>query len=148
MKMSGFTNKGKFQILDIALRGATPPANFKLALCTSANVPTADTNLLTDLTEIAAGNGYAAGGQAAARNSTDFDLLSEDDTLDISKLQLKDLSWTATGGSIPASGAGARYAVLTNLVGEVLFYWDLQSDRSVSDTQSLTAKDLEIQLTE
>lgn len=68
-------------------------------------------------------------------------------------VQIKDVSWTASGGSIPSSGSGARYAVLTDdnaTVGnrEVLAYWDLTSDRTVSDGQTLTLQDLEIDANE
>jgi len=62
---------------------------------------------------------------------------------------IEDVVWTATGGPIPASGNGARYAILTDDNGtqsarEVYAFWDLTSDRSVSDTQSLTLADLEL----
>lgn len=126
------------------------PTGFKVALCTSATAPGPDTNVLADLTEIAAGNGYTAGGLAVARNATDFDVNTEDDTGDIGLIEIKDLVWTAAGGSIPASGSGARYAVLLDdaATPNVIAYWDLTSDRAVSDTQTLTLQDCTLQLTE
>jgi hypothetical protein len=137
----------------MAFRNGTEPTTFYVALVTSATAPTADTNTLGDLTQIAAGNGYTSGGIAVARNSTDFDTLTEDDTNDRGDLQIKDLTWTASGGSIPGSGNGARYAVLTDDNGtvnsrEVYAYWDLTSDRSVSTGQTLTLQNLEIRLSE
>jgi hypothetical protein len=137
----------------MAFRNGTEPTTFYVALVTSAAAPTADTNTLGDLTQIAAGNGYTSGGIAVARNSTDFDTLTEDDTNDRGDLQIKDLTWTASGGSIPGSGNGARYAVLTDDNGtvnsrEVYAYWDLTSDRSVSTGQTLTLQNLEIRLSE
>lgn len=143
---SGLTNKGINNILDIVFRGATPPTNFYMALCTSATAPSADTNTFTQLTEIAAGNGYTSGGYQLSRNSTDFDSLVEDDTNDQADLLIKDVTWTASGGSIPGSGNGARYAVLLDDDGtvanrEVWAFWDLSSDRSVSDGQDLTLED-------
>jgi hypothetical protein len=68
-------------------------------------------------------------------------------------VQIKDLIWTATGGSLPTSGNGARWAVLTDAnatVGnrEVWKYWDLVSDRSVSVGQTLTLQNLEARITE
>lgn len=151
--MAGFTNRGKKILLDELFRNPTEFTNFYVALVTSAVAPTADTNTLSELTEIAAGNGYTSGGIQLARNSTDFDVSAEDDTNDLSKIQIKDLVWTASGGSLPASGSGARYAVLTDdnaTVGsrQVLGFWDLVSDRQVSAGQTLTLQDCELRLTE
>ena len=56
------TNRGKYNFLAWLFRGVTPPTNFYVALVTSATAPTADTNTFSELTEIAAGNGYTTGG--------------------------------------------------------------------------------------
>ena len=151
--MPGWTNKGKFSILDAYFRDTGAPTNFYIALVTSANAPGPDTDTLSDLTEIAAGNGYASGGYQLAKNSTDFDVLNENDADDRGEIQVKDVVWTASGGPIPASGNGARYAVLTDdnaTIGdrEVYAYWDLVSDRTVSDGQTLTLQNCELRLTE
>lgn len=151
--MAGWTNKGKFRGLEWALRNGARPTNFYLALVTSAVAPGPDINTLSELTEIAAGNGYTTGGESLTPGATDFDVLTEDDTNDRALIQIKDVVWTATGGSIPASGGGARYAVLTDdnvTVGsrEVLEYWDLVSDRTVSVGQTLTLQDCEIRINE
>ena len=152
--MAGMTNRGKKKILDYYFRRqGTLPTNFYIALVTSAQAPGPDTNLLSDLTQIAAGNGYISGGIQISPNTTDFDTMTEDDVADKGILQINDIVWTASGGALPASGNGARYAVLTDDNGtvgnrEVLFYWDLVSDRSVSSGVQLSLKDLEIQLTE
>jgi hypothetical protein len=151
--MAGFTNKFKYELLDQVLRRSTLPTNYYVALVTSAVAPAADTNTLSELTEIAAGNGYTTGGYQLTPNSTDFDVSTEDDTNDRGYIQLKDITWTASGGSIPASGSGARYAVLTDdnvTVGsrKVLLYWDLGADRSVSNGQSLTLQNCELRLNE
>jgi hypothetical protein len=147
-----FTNKGKAFLLESVFRGTALPTNYYVALVTSASAPTADTNTLSQLTEIAAGNGYTSGGISLTKNATDFDELNEDDSNDRGDMQIKDLVWTASGGSIPGSGDGARYAVLTDdnvTVGsrEVYMWWDLSSDRSVSDGQDLTLQDCEMRLT-
>jgi hypothetical protein len=149
---SGITNRGKYKLLDWVFRASTLPTNFYVALCTSAATPTVDTNTFSELTEIAAGNGYTAGGISLTKNSTDFDVLTEDDTGDLGKIQIKDLTWTASGGSLPGSGNGARWAVLTDdnaTQGNriVLAWWDLTSDRSVSVGQPLTLQDCELRLT-
>lgn len=151
--MAGWTNRGKMLILDNYFRAATPPTNFYVALVTSAAAPTADTNTLSQLTEIAAGNGYTSGGISLNRNGTDFDTLTENDTNDRGELLIKDLVWTASGGPLPASGNGARYAVLTTDEGtvgnrQVIAFWDLVSDRSVSVGQTLTLQNCELRLTE
>lgn len=151
--MAGMTNRGKYLLLGRTFRGTTIPANFYVALVTSAAAPTADTNVLGDLTQIATGNGYTDGGYQLAPGATDFDVFTEDDTNDKALIQLKDITWTASGGNLPASGGGARYAVLTddNLTvasRQVEDYWDLSADRTVSSGQSLTLQDCEIDITE
>jgi hypothetical protein len=144
-----WTNKGLYNLCNIAFRDATEPTNFYVALVTSATAPTVDTNTLSQLTEIANGQGYTTGGFQLSRNSTDFDTATEDDSADKAIIQIKDVAWTADGGNLPASGSGARYAVLLDdnaTVGsrEVWAYWDLTSDRTVSDGQALTLQNLEL----
>ncbi len=147
--MAGFTNRGKY-VINKGFFQNSLPASFKLALCTSAVTPTADTNTLSQLTEIAAGNGYTAGGYALSRNATDFDVLTEDDTNDRSYVQIKDVVWTASGGPIPASGNGARWAVLVDIEAtpQVIAYFDLTADRTVSDGQTLKLENSELRLNE
>jgi len=149
----GWTNKGKFEALNWIFRAATIPTNFYVALVTPAAAPGPDTDTLGQLTQITTGNGYTDGGYQLTPGATDFDVINEDDTNDLGKVQAKDVVWTASGGPIPASGNGARYAVLTDdnaTVGsrKVIAYWDLSSDRSVSDGQTLTLQDCELRLTE
>lgn len=151
--MAGWTNKGKYKSLGVWLRNETAPTDFKMALATSATAPTQDTNTLSQLTEIAAGNGYTSGGANIERSSTGFDVWTEDDTNDRGLVQIKDIVFTASGGPIPASGNGARYAVVTDdnvTVGsrEIYFYFDLVSDRTVSDGQTLTIQNAEARINE
>lgn len=151
--MAGWTNKGKYKALDQLFRKANIPTNLYVALVTSAVAPGADLNTLGELTQIATGNGYSDGGYQLAMNATDFDLLSEDDANDRALIRLKDIAWIAAGGSIPASGSGARYAILTDdnvTIGsrEVIAYWDLESNRTVSDGQTLALQDCELRLNE
>ncbi|RIK31151.1 MAG: hypothetical protein DCC56_02890 [Anaerolineae bacterium] len=152
--MAGMTNRGKKLLFDYYFRRqGSLPTKFYIALVTSATAPTPDTNLLSDLTQIAVGNGYADGGYEISPNTTDFDMMIEDDSNDKSILMIKDIIWTASGGALPASGNGARYAVLTTDEGtianrQVIAYWDLSLDRSVNSGVQLQLKDLEIDLTE
>ena len=151
--MPGWTNRGKMRMLGIVFNGVAAPVTFNVALVTSAVAPTADTDTLGQLTEIAPGNGYTAGGINLARNVTDFPGLTEDDVNDRGNILVRDLVWTASGGTLPASGGGARWAVLTDAnatVGsrEVWAFWDLGSDRSVSSGQTLTLDDPGLRLAE
>lgn len=147
------TNRGKKLMLDIVFRGASPPGGFKLALVTAASAPTVDTDkFASPLVEIAATNGYNAGGINLNRDSTDFDTLTEDDTNDKAILMIKDLIWTATG-TWPVSGSGARYAILTGndtaqTDRDVWAFWDLGSDRTMTAGQTFTLQNLEIDATE
>ena len=149
----GWTNKGKAAVLGWAFQGVTIPTNFYVALVTDAVAPVADTNTKTELTEIANGQGYTTGGIQLTKNDTDFDVLTEDDTGDAGLIQIRDLVWTAAAGPIPASGDGARYAVLTddNVTQgsrEIYAFWDLEEARQVSDGQTLTLQNLELRLDE
>lgn len=150
--MAGWTNRGKKVILNTYFTAdvTDEPVAFKMALVTSAAAPTQDTNVLTDLTEIAAGNGYTAGGLSIARSAVGFDVTTEDDTNDRGLVQVADVVWTATGGTLPASGNGARYAVLLDdaATPNIIAYFDLVSDRTVSDTQTLTLIDCELRINE
>ena len=151
--MAGFTNRGKYLMLGYVFRGTTLPTNFYVALVTSAVAPAQDHNTLSELTEIAAGNGYTTGGYQLTPGTTDFDVQTENDTSDLALVQIKDVIWTASGGSIPSSGGGARYAVLTDnnvTVGsrQIIAYWSLGSDRTVSSGQTLTLQNCELDLTE
>lgn len=151
--MPGWTNRGKFMALKRLHDGTALPTNYYIALLTSATAPTADTNLMSDHTQIALTNGYSDGGFQLSLNGTDFDVVTESDASDLALIRIKDVVWTAAGGPIPASGNGARYAVLTDdnatvASREIYYYWDLSSDRTISDTQTLTLQDLEIQITE
>lgn len=148
---SGVTNKGKFRILELSLSNGTEPTVLYLFLATSAATPTVDTNTKSELTEIASGNGYTAGGISLTRNSTNFPS-TEDDTNDRAEIDIPDQAWTASGGTLPASGSGARWAILTddNVTAgsrEVYAWWDLTSDRSVSSGQTLTLSNMLLRAT-
>lgn len=151
--MAGWTNRGKFLVLQEFFRNPTEITNIYIALWTSATAPTADSNTMADGTQIATGNGYTDGGFQLARNPTDFDVLTEDDTNDRGLIQVKDVAWTASGGPIPASGNGARWAVMTTDEAtvanrQIIAYFDLSSDRTVSSGQTLTLQNLELRANE
>jgi hypothetical protein len=140
-------------ILEAYFRNAGSPTTFYMALVTSATTPTADINMFSELTQITAGNGYTTGGYQLSKNATDFDVLTEDDTNDRGYIQVKDIVWTASGGGIPSAGNGARWAVLlddtvTVASREVYAYFDLSSDRQVSEGQTLSLANTELRLDE
>lgn len=149
---NGVTNRGKKLILELAFRNSGISSQFYVALITSGTTPTVDINTFSELTEIAAGNGYTSGGIAVARNSTDFDTLTEDDTNDWATALIKDLVWTASGGPIPSSGSSPSYWVLLTdevTVGnrQVIAWGDVSPTTAVvSAGQTLTISDAGVRL--
>lgn len=142
------TNRGKYNTALAMFRGGD---TFYVPLFTSGTAPTVDHNVVGDLTQIAAGNGYSDGGPSVTGNATDFDVATEDDTNDRAYVQLKDIVYTASGGPIPASGSGASYAGLSGAGATVAtrdldLVWDLGGAQSVSDGQTLTLQDCEIRI--
>lgn len=101
---------------------------WKIALTNRAPVVGTDATL-TDATEIAAGNGYTAGGNAASTTSSS-------QTAGTYKLVLASpAAWVASGGSL----GPFRYAVLydsttNNLIG----YWDYGSAVTLGVGESFT----------
>ena len=149
--MAGWTNRGKYACLNQWARAVSPATTYYMALVKTT--PDADDDTMTDLTQVALGNGYADGGLAVARTAVGFDVLTEDDGNDRALVQVKDMVWTAAGGDLPSDSVGATYAVITDDDGtvanrEVYHYGSLGGARVVSDTQTLTIQDFEIRLNE
>jgi len=152
--MAGLTNKFKYQVLNWVFEGqeANVPATFFIPLYTSTTAPNPDHNVIGDMEEAPAGNGYTAGGVEVTA-ATDFDSLTEDDSGDKATVQVVDVTWTASGGIIPGSGGDLFYAGLTDANAttasrELYAMWSLGSDRTVSDGQELTLQDCEIDINE
>jgi len=150
--MAGWTNRGKAGCLDLwANIGFAAPTDFYIALVKST--PTADTNTFTELTEIATGNGYTAGGKALTRNSTNFDI-TEDDGTDQGDLTTDaDITWTNSGGVIPSDSNGATYVVVLDDDGtpanREVFHFGSFGGAKVSGTdQDFVVQNLTISLTE
>jgi hypothetical protein len=102
----------------------------KVALTLTA--PTSSNSVFADLTEIAAGNGYTAGGTAAT-------ISSSSQSSGTYKLVLADVTFTASGGAI----ADFRYAVLyndtpTSPADPLLGFWDYGSTVSLATGESFT----------
>lgn len=153
--MPGWTNRGKQRVLQYAFRNEDVPTNYKLLLATSATAPTKLLTTTTGITEIPAGNGYTAGGATVARSTAGFDVAAVSTTIDSGTgyVQLADVVFTATtAGSIPSSGTGARWALLTTSTNagaeDVLQYFSLGSARTVGAGQSLTVQDAQVNVQE
>jgi hypothetical protein len=90
--------------------------------------PVATNSVKANLTEIAAGNGYSAGGNAAT-------LVSDGQTSGTYKLVVSQPIFTASGGSI----AQFRYAVLYNstpAAGNLIGWWDNGAEVNVTNGNS------------
>lgn len=87
--------------------------------------PVATNTIKANITEIAAGNGYTAGGQTAT-------FVSGNDTAGLYKLILASISVTASGGNI----AQFRYAVLYNATpasGNLIGFWDFGAEVNLTN---------------
>ena len=143
--MAGFTNKGKAKILRAFFQSESKPSYVYIYLVTATDVPTSDTNTLSDLTEIT-----ETGKEVQLElNTTDFDTSianTEDDTGNRGVMQIKDINIT---GAITA----ASYVVLTDdnateADRAVWAFWSLGSVRTISSYETLKISNLEFNLLE
>lgn len=130
---SGFTNRGKYTLMQYAFQGATLPTSYYWHLLNST--PTADTNILGDVTEA---SNYSA--LAKTPNGTNFPA-TEDDSGNRSRIDPPDLVFTASGGQLTCT-----YAVLCDDNGTpasriVFSYHSLGGTQNVSDGNTLTVQD-------
>lgn len=101
-----------------------------LKILLTDTAPVATNTIKSNLTEIAAGNGYTAGGGNAA-------FVSGNDASGTYKLILSQVSWTASGGAI----AQFRYAVLYNATaasGNLIGWWDYGAEVNLTNGNSFT----------
>lgn len=101
-----------------------------LKFCLSATAPALSNTQLSDITEITAGSGYAAGGNAVT-------VTSSSQTGGTYSLVLASCAFTASGGPI----GPFRYIVLYNDTAankELIGYLDYGADYTLPDGQSFT----------
>ena len=102
----------------------------KLALFTATHTPAAGDEGFAALTnEVAAGNGYTAGGETLAN-------VSWSESAGTGTLDADDPSWTASGGSI-----AYQYAILYNDTAagkDLICYWDEGSTVTIADGETRT----------
>src|SRR5580704_11624952 len=92
--------------------------------------PVATNTVKSNITEISAGNGYTAGGQAAT-------FVSGNDTSGTYKLVLSAVNFVASGGAI----AQFRYAVLYNSTaasGNLIGWWDYGAEVNLTNGNMFT----------
>lgn len=102
----------------------------KIALCLTAPVNT--NTVLSDLTQIANGNGYTTGGTAVT-------ISSSSQTAGVYKLVLADVVFTASGGSM----APFRYVVLyddtaASPADALIGWWDYGSSLTLASGETFT----------
>lgn len=101
-----------------------------LKVLLTLTAPVATNSVKADLTEIASGNGYTAGGTAAS-------ISSSAQTSGTYKLVLADVVFTASGGAI----ANCRYAVLyndTSASDSLIGWFDYASTLTIANGETLT----------
>lgn len=101
-----------------------------LKIMLTDTAPVATNTIKTNISEIAAGNGYTASGATAT-------FVSGNDTSGTYKLVLSQVSWTASGGSI----AQFRYAVLYNSTpvnGNLIGWWDYGAEVNLTNGNTFT----------
>jgi hypothetical protein len=101
-----------------------------LKILLTNTAPLASNTIKSNLTEIAAGNGYTAGGAVAS-------FVSGNDTAGTYKLILSPVLWTAAGGSI----GPFEFAVLYNssaASGNLIAWWDYGTAITLTNGNTFT----------
>lgn len=142
---SGITDAGKKILLDNSFKGTSAAADYHLILISDTSGVDRDLTTLSGVTEIPNGNGYTTGGKTIA--------YSDITTTDVggtpgAKAVISDQQWDATG-ALPASGNGARYAVLADGTASsdtIIAWFDLTEARTLTNGQFLKLSGCELDL--
>lgn len=140
----GWTDRGRLRVLQRLHDGTALPGSYKVHLCTEVDEPGAETVLLSELTQIANGNGYSTNGIDVAISTSNASVadggVANKATLTVSVVV------TATG-NVPASGNPIAYVVLTDdnatvANREVLYFWGLDRTQTmrINDELALNLK--------
>jgi hypothetical protein len=100
---------------------------FKVVLTNTA--PVATNTILSNITQVASGNGYTTGGITTTQTLTN--------TTGTEKLVCTNVVWTASGGTM----GPFRYAVLYNSTaasGNLIAWWDYGSSVTLNPTETFT----------
>jgi hypothetical protein len=124
-------NKFDIFVEDLA-EGVHNLASDELRVALTNTAPTAEDEVLADITQIADGNGYTTGGSVAVQASS----VQTDGTY---KLVCSDVVFTATGGSI----GPFRYPVLYNAdasakTDPLIGWWDYGSAITLAEGETFT----------
>lgn len=122
-------NKFNSFVLDLATKVHNLNSD-TLKIMLSDVAPVATNTIKSNITEISAGNGYTAGGQAAT-------FVSGSDTSGTYKLILSAVNFVASGGAI----AQFRYAVLYNSTaasGNLIGWWDYGAEVNLTNGNTFT----------
>lgn len=141
-----WTDYGINRMLDITFRSATGPTACSVRLLstmTGSGVGNEDW-LGISSNEVANGNGYTTGGETVALSNVGFDVLSDDSANNRQYLQLADVSWTASGGSITA--AGAALVMTDGGTDKVWAIFDFSGSVTASDGGTLTMQNCELRV--
>ncbi len=146
-----FHQRGLKLMLAQFFQNDTEQTNFYLAFSTAAHTPDKDDSTFAAVTEVATGNGYSTGGISLSRNTTDWINLTQDDTNNRATIQLKNLSFTPSGGPFPNGVDGARWAHIITDEGtiasrQLIASLDLLIPIFVSDGQALTISSTTLRL--
>lgn len=135
---SGWTNRGAYTMIGYYFRAETIQTGFTLYLVNAA--PAGTDNTHADITEASNYDGE----QAIARNSIDFDTYTEDDGSNNAYVQIKDITFTASGGTCTTTHSylldnnGTEGSRLT------IAYFDHGATQNIPDTSTLTLQDIQL----
>lgn len=124
-------NKFQIFVADVA-NGVHNLGSNVLKLMLTDAAPIATNTIKANITEIAAGNGYSAGGTAIT-------ITSSSQTAGLYKLIGNNVTYTASGGSI----AQFRYAVIYNSTaasGNLIGWWDYGAEVIITSGNSFQAQ--------
>ena len=102
--------------------------------------PDQDDNVFTDLTEASNYDGEIT----VSRISTDWDVWTESDASDYASVQMKDQTFTASGGTCTTTHSGLLDNNATEASRQIEAFFDHGATQNIPDASTLTLQDLEL----